>query len=480
MKNYLKKAIVVFIGFLTILLIFEIALRIVGFTHHEQGYAKRSTTEDIKYDYKILTVGDSFTRGLGAPAGNDFSTQLELMLNKNSSKSFKVINGGYAGSNSTQILKKVKPEIDAIKPDMIILLFGGANTWNLWGMETTQDGGSWLSNMLYRIRVFKLIKLFINDIKNKAISGGLDKEKNYLEPIKIEAARRRFEEKIQKNPNNGETYYKMGEFYMREREIEQAIKIFKKGIEIDPKSENNYVGLGAAYQMQGKIEKGIKQMKKGLDVNPRNLNYYNQICTFYNYLGNFDEQIKWAKKAIQINHRCNNFYHFLQGRLPEKIVAQRAAEIDSFLQIYPRSNSQYEAKLEHPCFYTSSIVEIKIQYDKNVKKILNWVESDIKKAIEICRERNIKLIIQNYPLRFQNNFWVQSVTPINELIERVAAKHSIPFVDNKKKFDNLGERQKEYLEPLGCGEHCNAKGYALMANNLYNKILEIGALGLNK
>ena len=36
----------------------------------------------------------------------------------------------------------------------------------------------------------------------------------------------------------------------------------------------------------------------------------------------------------------------------------------------------------------------------------------------------------------------------------------------------LGNQLDDYLEPRGGNEHCNAKGYDLIARNLYKKIIE--------
>ena len=158
----LKKIIAFLLGLIIILLVLEIALHLIGFTYESYSPIENLSVDNRQCDFTILSIGDSFTRGMGAPAGKDFSTRLEQMLNSKIGKSFKVVNGGLSGANSSQILRKLKSMIHSVKPDLLIVMPGGANIWNLWGMEAATGGGgisSAINDLLYRIHVFKLVKL---------------------------------------------------------------------------------------------------------------------------------------------------------------------------------------------------------------------------------------------------------------------------------------------------------------------------------
>jgi len=94
--------------------------------------------------------------------------------------------------------------------------------------------------------------------------------------------------------------------------------------------------------------------------------------------------------------------------------------------------------------------------------IENWIKFDIERIVKICQRAEIKVILQNYP--------TEEVT--SEAIKEVALKYNIPFVDNFQIFNELwknGEKPEDYYQP---DRHCRDKGYAVMAENIYNKLLE--------
>jgi tetratricopeptide (TPR) repeat protein len=481
MNNMIKKAGIVFLGFITILIIIEIILRIIGVSYETKSTEESKSGYQKQSDYTILSIGDSFTRGMGAPMGKDFSSQLEILLNQNSQKKYRVINGGLSGANSSQILKLLQSKIDAAKPDLMILLVGGANTWNFWGLDTTstEGGASWFTDIIYRIRIFKLTKLFINNIKNKMENEEISNGKAFLEPEKFQETLNQFKSAIANNPKNGLAYYQMGAYYMRERKLDDAVKLFNEGIQADPREERNYVGLAACDQMVGNMNDAIKWINKGMEINPSNLNFHNQLCMFYNYLGDYEQQLKWAMIAIKMNPSIGNFYRFIQ-MLPPEFAQQKNAEIGEFLKQYPPSNNQRMLPFEHPCFYDYSMSEVSRNLDENDAKILKWVKSDLDKIIDMCKSQGIKVLIQNYPLRRKENFWVKNVAPVNKVLYEVSQTYNIPFVDNQRMFYSLGNQLDYYLEPLGGSEHCNDKGYALMAKDLYDEIIKQNFFTTNK
>jgi lysophospholipase L1-like esterase len=74
------------------------------------------------------------------------------------------------------------------------------------------------------------------------------------------------------------------------------------------------------------------------------------------------------------------------------------------------------------------------------------------------KSKSIKLIIQNYPY-----CWA------NEIIKEVACRNSIPLVDNAAVFQKLVLRS-DYKKGEYFAEdwHCNANGYRMIAENVYN------------
>ena len=67
----------------------------------------------------ILAFGDSLTRGVGAPAGQDYPSQLATLLD------IQVINKGISGEVSADGLKRLPAILRQTQPDLVILIHGG-------------------------------------------------------------------------------------------------------------------------------------------------------------------------------------------------------------------------------------------------------------------------------------------------------------------------------------------------------------------
>ena len=94
-------------------------------------------------------------------------------------------------------------------------------------------------------------------------------------------------------------------------------------------------------------------------------------------------------------------------------------------------------------------------------------EYDISEMIKICKINNVKTLICNYPM----GGWSLMKHDLGlDVIQReVASKLNVPFVDNYTFFKRLPN-----LEDYLCRDrwHPNGKGYKLLAQNIYNCILE--------
>ena len=112
---------------LIILLLAEIALRIVGVIYSE----KQANTDIDNTDGKfvVLCIGDSFTYGVGSTKGNDYPAQLQRILQENTEQEVVVINRGRCAQNTAQTIEKLQDDLNSCKPDMVVMLFGMANSW---------------------------------------------------------------------------------------------------------------------------------------------------------------------------------------------------------------------------------------------------------------------------------------------------------------------------------------------------------------
>ncbi len=519
MKKVLKKISVFFTGLIIALIILEICLRIIGYIHIKN--ASSDLHKQNKSDFTILTIGDSFTEGVGATKGKDYPTQLQQLLNSKTNKTFKVVNGGQSGQNTAQVLNKLQSQINIAKPNLIILLAGQANRWNLWGYN------NYTNNLLYRIRVYKFIKLLYLNIKDKKMYNNEFSSEN-------EKAIKQFKNDIKTNPENGKNYYNIGGYYLYiKKDYHQAIKWFEKGIKTDCKEPANYKGLYYAYNCLDEKELSVKWVKQKIEEDPSNINLWNLLTkkniqqyqsnwiikeinvlkqniktnpdifdnyiaanTAYNLINKNKESIIWAKHELEKNP--DNFILYYGIGNIYKTSGDSANAHKWFLKTINVFEKSIKTNQKNYNNYTNIIYTKLISHDdefinwfkqKNINKkqniidnedkinkintqngplVISWVTSDIKKVIKICQTQKIKLIIQNYPMRYGYNDAISE----NQTLENIAQKYSIPFVDNNQTFYQLGETQDKFFQPKNQGTHCNANGYNLMAQNIYNKIIK--------
>jgi tetratricopeptide (TPR) repeat protein len=269
LKKIIKNILLILAGIILILFILEMILRIYGFFYEKID--KRIFKN--KNNYTILCIGDSYTYGVGAPEKKDFPSQLEIMLNSNLQKKFKVINRGVPGQNSTEALQNLKEQIKIYKPDLIILNIGDGNFTNYYGY------GTQLNKFLYRFRTYKLLSYFYLNYKRKKIDSELEKfqwETDVLnnkkgkiqgvlriENVKSEIYKKAFTQVkkiINKEIKLSDDYYKAGTFYLRKNDRSEALKWYDEGISKYPGNYYIYEGLTYLYYFQNKYDKARKYM----------------------------------------------------------------------------------------------------------------------------------------------------------------------------------------------------------------------------
>ena len=106
MKSTKKKLLSFFIGLVMAAFLLEIGLRIISRIYLRKTISNEKLLSGSKNScYTILCLGESFTFGTGATAGNDYPNQLKNLLNsRNKDKVFKIINHGIPGQNTSQLL----------------------------------------------------------------------------------------------------------------------------------------------------------------------------------------------------------------------------------------------------------------------------------------------------------------------------------------------------------------------------------------
>ena len=265
-----RKLLALFLGSLAVLIAGEAALRVGGYVWRGKARYDKSETAG----YTILCLGDSYTSGSGESPENSYPRQLEALLNRGGrGKTFSVLNGGIPSCNTAQILQQLDSNIKKAKPDLVLLLAGGANSWNYWGLDSRRlDGARWPARLGYALNSIKLVKLAkLLYMSLHAEPPGL-KELYYEEAVacrlKGDDARalELLKKLIELEPGNGNNYLMAADIYSRTNKAGEALAWLEKGIKADPDCLGNFAAAGDTLSRLGRAAEGRKYTEKAFPV----------------------------------------------------------------------------------------------------------------------------------------------------------------------------------------------------------------------
>ncbi len=585
MNKYFVKIIVAIYCVILTFIILEVVLRIGSFFYLKSNeyFVSKNLNAPDRNLYRILCLGDSFTYGVGAPRNESYPSQLFNILNDNIQEyNFKVINYGYGGQNTSQLLNKLTSDINDVNPQLIIILTGYNNIWNYWGLSDYRRNNVFYKNAekyLYHSRVYKLGVLLYHRLKkliitkneeklrtdskdtrsnkveykikeynsklledylkrgeyDKAIEiihAGLRKDPdnaqyynqlgsiyknmakydqaiyNFLRSIKINSsdatpyiglgwaykdmkkyteAIKYFNKVLMMNDSDIRAYHGLGWVYIEMDDYDMALKSFSKGLEYHPRDSDCYCGIGVAYMERGEYDEAKRWLLDCLDINDSNPtgiykmgriyvisgNYddalwwfrqgidkapyfggnYCGIAEIYEEKGNYKKALLWYKKGLSVDATFPGIFFGL-SRIANKSGENR--EVYDIISKYGRGN-------KYATEFLSGLEKKSINNIDNKTEINNWIKSDIKNIVDICRGRGIDVMIQNYPF----------YTDVNLVLKLCADEYGIPFVDNYAYFDSIfdkGANEEEIM--AGDGVHCTAEGYSIIAENIFKQIVK--------
>jgi lysophospholipase L1-like esterase len=470
MKKFLNKILVIIIGLLVILIILEIFLRIVGFSYLIKDTYRNNNQPIKKAKYTILCLGDSHTYGFGVEHQYSYPSRLQAFFDKNSKVSVNVINYGIVTQNTTQVLNSLQKSINDTKPDIIILLSGGANHWNYYGYNSSISYPSlsgFLNKLFFNIRVYKLFVLFSKNLGSKLFFS--DRDEIRQEELKqIQEKLNYYMDKLKTEPQNPENYFYLGLYNYKVQKIDEAIKWLEKGIEVEPHCGNNYILINFCFNYYSHDETpAINWLKKGIEKYPNNPLLYKLILENYHKIGKKDELKEWTSKLSAIRGNLMNIYFAKINQEDKNFLEKRAIAVD------PEFNEVTNNVLgmTHGFLNFGNIIHKQEIVTENKKYVLSWIKADLENIFQICYKNNIKLILQSYAIKPENDFWTTTSRTVNDALKEFAEENAVPFVDNEAVFDKLEYRGWNYFNKCKSDTHPNKEGYEIMAKNLYDYIV---------
>ncbi len=408
----------------------------------------------------ILAVGDSFTWGGRAPGDESYPSHLFLLLSEQcAGRSYRVINGGACESNTLAIRRNLPAMLDKHRPDIVLLLTGSANLYSPWDYQywAEPDAISASKHWFVHLRTVKMLRtLWINGAGHRLVSTVM--------PL-----------------------------YTRSRAWERQMDELRVG-SIDGSSPNPTVERiwreHLAHRSNAAIDLGLEALARA----PQGREAEAVMCSMIEISGEldaFEDAATWLDRSetafpeSDYSRNCRSFY---QLDLCEKLMTTRFRRTDlavNFCLDAVRSDpydyfhyyllakafglqSEYRAEdilrelerigADHP-----DVRELKFYHDyldifrdggEWERKVARWIEDDLERIVEICRERGIQLVVANYPMDY----------PLaNGLLRSVAERHGLEFVDHLSAFDGLTPKGDYLFDD----DHCTGKGHAVMAQNVF-------------
>ncbi len=410
----LKRISLILLSIIFTLVLLEGFLRIFSFFYLKAHVIENEKNKDRAFN--IVCIGDSFTMGVGAASGEDYPSQLEKILNLTNKKlRFRVINSGIPGCTTSMALNSLEGIILKYRPNMIIIMLGCNDTWNYTDLNLSSIQGESIplsikiNALLFRFKTYKLLRIIAVNLKYK----------------------------INEIANNVNIYWKTIVYNLNSGKLISANA--QKAIK---RKEDNYFQLANEYRKhQHKLGEALVYCEKVLEIDPMNTEAYCFIADVYREQGKFVEALLYSKKVLMMNSGDFNIRHSAYLLLLSLYYQQHKRDPD-IERILENENKRY-GNYSGPLKQKNSIEKI-IFYN------LNAIASTAKGI-------NIKLVFSSYP---------EYITP--QMYE-ISQKFGITFIDMRTVFKNLlvSERREAYFVP---DNHCNAKGYRVMAEVIAERI----------
>lgn len=471
-KARLGKKLIVFTGSLFLfLVILELSIRLFvfaffGFIRFQKG----PSYADLD-GRRVLCVGDSYTFGGDLNSrGTAYPALLQKKLDASRVGKFSVINSGLCEESTGELYRNLPKLLDKYKPEIVVLLVGSSNRFRSW--ENVGDSGSGAARWLADLRVVKIARIIGLNLKAKDASGSFDgmlSKFSFLIPMETN-----------KNVGAGDLYnfYRMAHIktagrdvptdpvkrlwhYVRRHNYQQGIAYGRSLVKNGKKDNINVIlALSDLYYSSGAIENAGALLTDAREKHPESkilriaaAYHYVEIADHFRKKSNNGKAVQYYLKAIEIDPNRGYSYYLLN-----KVFS---------LQSYYDSDRVYRElkriSQTNPVYSESEMFTKYLKYYREKQRWETGIEqrayNDLERIADMCRRRNVKLIVMNYPMNYPM---------ANRSLKKLASKHRLPFIDNFSVFRNLKPRKKYFFDD----DHCTVAGHGIMADNVYRKLVK--------
>jgi len=526
MRIIIRKAIVTFIGCIMVIMLIEVALHIAGLLHHSMSTCARprATATDTR-QVTIACLGDSYTHGMGAPRSESYPRQLERLLHEHvPDVDWQVLNLGEGFQNSTVLLRSLESRFANIRPDIVLLMTGGANQINFIGYDEFAGSRSWQRQAVAvfdSLRVFRFGRLLAGNFREKLAvrrpagdtNGVMQADTHemtarefdsraveihkiqmtaagYVKYGDVAFARTTLRQGMEANPYDPELTITLAQLERMQGDAREAIRLLEASRMHNPENIRLQLELGVLYTEAGRTEEGLALLEEAGTLDPGQC-LYEEISYIYEGMGKDEEAIAWLEKGITCQpHNGSLYAHlgniYLKNRDPERTQYwyQRGIEaapgfVNNYAGLYLAFNDN-DRLCEWLAVHTGNS-SVRSDYLRMCSMqsphdaLLPWIRSDLAAIISMCRTYGCPVIMQTYPSDRKPLY-----TVINEVVRDVAHEYNITLVDHGRYFDRLLDEDTFTAEQLFSPDfHCTVFGYGIVARNLLPVVIAVAEKNTN-
>jgi len=218
--------------------------------------------------------------------------------------------------------------------------------------------------------------------------------------------------------------------------------------------------------------------------------------TRINHLSNLGDEKKYYKKIVadilramavfvkrQDKKRSKKYYKkSLMAHLSQEEIAEFTELCilmkQKGLQTDFEEDIKYLRQFKGQVSYLDDFINLFVNFDQYNARIKEWGIADIEKIIRLCNQKQIKLILHSYfthPSLSSREFKI-----LNPVLKTIAENNSTQFVDHNLLYEktlppesDIGKLKDNLFVLDG---HPNQKGYAFMAQNIVDKMVELNLI----
>jgi lysophospholipase L1-like esterase len=433
-----------------LLVALEGALRVGGGLHRRYERQAAAAPAATNAALRILCIGDSFTVGMGAPAGRGYPAQLAECLRACTALPLCVINAGAASQNTAQMLQHLPAQLARHRPHAVVILAGFNNSWNYWGRAGR------LSRVLNRIRVYRLWRHLHNAMQRMARRGDAGPAARDIAAV-LRAARR--------HDCDSAAQAAAGLALLRDRQCDEALPWLERAVLLDARNSNAWMALAGAHTERGRWASASTCLTTACASNPGDARLWFKLGAAYSAGGEHACAVTNFARGLRVNPSLRELHDGLRVTLlmPDASAAVRARAVE-LQQAY----AAYATGTLHAFADIVVYQDMRCTATPSQEAIRRWVQHDLTAMIALCRHAGAAVILMTYPLKWTalDMPGVSYEDDLNDMVRALARAGDVYCVDLRAAFDRFGADKRTLFEPAELMVHPNHEGYGIVTRGV--------------